>query len=262
MVEKKPPAGISRRPAEIVEQSESKWSVERDAQKKALEALAKARSHLDNAEALRRKADFPFAYSTLVLSAEEEAKYILYRCVAIGIATFNPNLATDRILLREKDLRTHPIKQGMFVFANFLYALILAGMALAERNASGETVTHEAVMETIQAVISDMIGKGPGVEDLEVRKQAGFYSGNTTTSGYPAVAGGQEEYDLLHDLLSDRIEAHEATATVEPDPREIQEGRANFRAWRAEHGVPIEGNDIAFFDNRSRRRGAASAPKS
>ena len=81
-------------------------------QRLAEQALAKARAQFDAAELIAAKGDYPLAYSSLVLSAEEEAKCILYRCVALGVATFDPRLAEDHILLREKDLRVHPIKQG------------------------------------------------------------------------------------------------------------------------------------------------------
>jgi AbiV family abortive infection protein len=225
----------------------------------AEQALAKAKDHYRLAELAASNGDHALAYSTLVLSAEEEAKYILYRCVAMGVATFDPRLANDRILLREKDLRTHPIKQGTFVLANFLSALIFAGIELAMRNAAGETLSHEAVMETLQTAMTEMTEKGPTADDLENRKQAGFYSGDTTSSGAPAVPAGKGDYERLHDLLELRLEFHEITLHDRPEAATLQEGHEKFTAWRAEHGVPSEGSDIAFLDPRPKRRDADSS---
>ncbi len=228
-------------------------------QRLAEQALAKARAQFDAAELIAAKGDYPLAYSSLVLSAEEEAKCILYRCVALGVATFDPRLAEDHILLREKDLRVHPIKQGTFVLANFFSALLFAGANLAMRNAAGESFTQEKVMETIQSAMTMVIEEGPTAGDLERRKQAGQYSGDTTSSGAPAVPASKEEYDQLHDILDFRIEFHEASMSYRPQAEDLRDGRDKLRAWRVEHGGPTGGSDLDFMDPRPKRRDASSS---
>lgn len=219
----------------------------------AILALRKAKSHLDAAEAIASKGDYPLGYSTLVLCAEEEAKYILYRLVALGVATFDPNRATDRILLRERDLLTHPIKQGVFQVANFLYTLFFAAAELAMRHAEGEKLTKDQVLTTLVTSMEQFTSETQPADVLEAKKQAGFYSGELTSDGSVAAPGTQAEYEKLRGILEPRLRLHFMTASDRPDANSFREARAQFIAWRTEHGVPRSGSDLAFLDPRRKR---------
>lgn len=227
-------------------------TLEPESQRKAEAAFSMAKRHLAAAERDATAGDFPHAYSNLVLSAEEEAKYILYKAVALGVATFDPSESSDHILLREKDLTAHPIKQRMFGLATLLYTILFASLELATRRAEGEELTQGKIITTLLSALQSITENTPSVGNLEDKKQSGLYSGDVTMSGAKASPATQEEYIRLHAVLEDRLRLHSLSLTESIPLKILEDSKARMRGFRNEHGTPKKG-DLSAMDSRGNR---------
>lgn len=198
-------------------------------------ALAKAEEHLSAAEAIASTGNFGLGFSHLVLGLEEWAKNQFLFADELGFVRWGTPDMNDPLRIPRSTLTNHDKKQMAALGSIcFMYPYRARVRFISDRLAAGRPPSQEEVTENFRQdceVAKVLASYIPRLEDM---KQAGFYSGDTTSKGHVARPGNEEEFRQIREILSGLLEFGRWAAEHPPTAAESKERLKSIKKTQAE----------------------------